>query len=548
MRSVWTGTGWGLSVAVVCLSLVGLAGLPGLAGCGQSAGGAQPEGGTPDAATPFDGGPPRDTLLDPKTCGGCHAQHYQDWIGSMHAKAADDPVFLAMNARGQRETAGRLSSFCVNCHAPLAVREGKTTDGLNLATLDKKYRGVTCFFCHSIDSVDGANNADVGLAKDLVMRGEYKDPAPNTAHRASYSAFLDTNSQQSATACGACHDIVVPSYLTSDAGAPGDAGDDGTAIERTFAEWKGSAFGMSATADTCTTSSCHMFQIPKKQNIADLTGYPTVSPPTDRYFHRHDFPAIDVAISAGSDAQAPESPGVKALLSNTFFGDLCVTQHGGIRVVLDIPNIGHDFPSGAAQDRRVWAEVVAYRGGQVIYQSGVVPFGDPAFDAGADPDLWLLRDCIYDSQGNEVNMFWQAAGPTDDNALPPQATFSLGGGIPRAQFYPRATMTGEPSPVGMPDRVTLQMWVQPIGTDVLLDLVDSGDLDPSIVTAMPKFPIPLQLTADGGEVPMLVWTPAAADSGITLEGDPDPPGTGTCVGTLNSPASHFPPMHTKCSP
>jgi hypothetical protein len=100
----------------------------------------------------------------------------------------------------------------------------------------------------------------------------------------------------------------------------------------------------------------------------------------------------------------------------------------------------------------------------------------------------------------------------------------------------------------MPDRVTLQMWVQPIGTDVLLDLVDSGDLDKSIVTAMPKFPIPLQLDADGGEVPMLVWTPEAADGGPVLSGDPDTPGTGSCVGSLGSPASHFPPTHTKCSP
>ena len=86
----------------------------------------------------------------------------------MHAFAADDPMFRAMNARGQRETDGGLGTFCVNCHAPMAVRDGKTTDGLNL---DDPCRpstsGVTCFFCHSIASVDGAHNAAVTLSPTI---------------------------------------------------------------------------------------------------------------------------------------------------------------------------------------------------------------------------------------------------------------------------------------------------------------------------------------------------------------------------------------------
>lgn len=71
-------------------------------------------------------------LMDPAICQNCHPQHYREWAGSMHAYAAEDPVFLAMNARGQRETQGALGSFCVQCHAPMAVRTGATTDGLNL--------------------------------------------------------------------------------------------------------------------------------------------------------------------------------------------------------------------------------------------------------------------------------------------------------------------------------------------------------------------------------------------------------------------------------
>src|SRR5207302_10047877 len=74
----------------------------------------------------------REQLLDPMTCNTCHDVHYREWSGSMHAYASTDPVFRAMNRRGQRDTQGALGSFCVNCHAPLAVREMATADGLNL--------------------------------------------------------------------------------------------------------------------------------------------------------------------------------------------------------------------------------------------------------------------------------------------------------------------------------------------------------------------------------------------------------------------------------
>ena len=67
----------------------------------------------------------RDALLDPQTCEQCHVDHYADWSGSMHAYASDDPVFRAMNERGQRETNGQLGDFCVKCHAPMALRRGR---------------------------------------------------------------------------------------------------------------------------------------------------------------------------------------------------------------------------------------------------------------------------------------------------------------------------------------------------------------------------------------------------------------------------------------
>lgn len=44
-----------------------------------------------------------EALLDPKTCQGCHQEHYAEWRASVHAYASEDPVFLALNRLGQEE-------------------------------------------------------------------------------------------------------------------------------------------------------------------------------------------------------------------------------------------------------------------------------------------------------------------------------------------------------------------------------------------------------------------------------------------------------------
>jgi hypothetical protein len=464
MRSLWTLAPLAVAAAA--------AGAP--IGCSQSSGG---------ASAYLD----RDTMLDPLTCSSCHADHYRDWAGSMHAYASDDPVFLAMNARGQAETNHGLGSFCVKCHAPIAVAEGATTDGTNLASVPQKLKGITCFFCHSIDSVSGAHDAAVGQSGDLLMRGEYADPVANTAHASTYSVLHDRDHSESAGLCGACHDIVSP------AGAP---------IERTYSEWQSSVFAHVQGGNTC--SQCHMSQSTKPVPIAQAPG---AGP---RNYHGHDFPAVDVAMTPGFPNADAERAAVQKLLQTTLQTALCVTQAGGVRVLLDNVAAGHDWPSGAAQDRRAWVEVIASKGGSVFYQSGVVPDGTPVVSLQNDPDLWLLRDCMFDASAKQVDMFWLAA-TTQGNELPVQVTFDPTD--PRyykthvVQTFPRAL---DAVLAQMPDQVTMRIRLQPIGLDVLNDLVTTGYLDPSIPAAMPTW----------DAAPLLTWTPAAATLTYQEQGVP----------------------------
>jgi hypothetical protein len=457
---------------------------------------------------------PRARMLDPEACKECHADHYREWSGSMHAYASDDPVFRAMNARGQRETNGALGTFCVNCHAPMAVREG-ATDGKNVDAIPASLKGVTCFFCHSVDAVTGAHDNPLHLADDLVVRGQISDPVANTAHRAAYSPLHDRDRVDSAQLCGACHDIVSPA---------------GGAIERTFQEWQGSVFSHAPYGTTC--GQCHMSESLNLQPIAQA---PNVFA---RRYHSHAFPAVDLALTPFPEADAQRAL-VQSFLDPTLQTGLCVTPRSAnsadIRVVIDNVAAGHDFPSGSSQDRRLWFEVIAYKAGLPVYQSGVVAKGASPLKTD-DADMWLLRDCMFDEKGNEVSMFWQAAS-VDSTLLPAQLTFDQLD--PRfyqshiEQTYPRVGRTTFPA---MPDRVTLRVRLQPIGVDVLQDLVDSHDLDPAVRDAMPTFDIGA----------LLEWTEATATQAWVEDGLPV-----SCVTTTNLKVSADKVLaqpHARCKP
>jgi hypothetical protein len=453
-------------------------------------------------------------LMDPAQCKTCHPDHHAEWSGSMHAYAADDPLFLAMNARAQRETKGAVGSFCIKCHAPMALATGATTDGTNAAALPAHLKGITCFFCHSAAKINGTHDAPIELATDGVLRGGIADPRANAAHDSTYSDLHDREQPGSATLCGSCHDIVTPS---------------GTHLERTFAEWQATLFAHAPLGLTC--GQCHMDG--REGPASTAVGAPA------RKLHAHGWPGVDTALTAfpGRDEQGAA---VQKALDGTLQAALCVKGTAGtavLQVVLDNVGAGHGWPSGATQDRRAWVEVIASAQGAPIYQSGVVPEGVSVTQI-TDPDLWLVRDCLLDGGGKEVHMFWEAAS-YDSNQLPGPVTakqtdpdYFLTHVV---RSYPRPTST--PAVIPMPDRVTMRVRLVPVGLDVLDDLIQSGDLDPAVKARMPSYVL-------GGTD--LEWTAEAATIKYVEQGQPV-----LCVtkGLSTGANAAVPaPEHTKCGP
>lgn len=496
------------AVTAAAVALAGAALTP--AGCGGSA---------PSQLT-------HDQLVDPLTCKTCHPTQYQDWAGSMHAYATDDPVFQAMNQR-----AG-VGTFCLNCHAPIAVRES-LTDGTNLGALARPVKGITCYFCHSIESVAGTHNDPLVLATDDSLFGPFADPVAGSPHRVGYSRLLDGATTDSATACGSCHDI---------------QNLQGAHVERTFEEWQATTLAIPPAGESC--AQCHM--------AGSDGAVSTTAPSKIRRVHNHGFPAVDLAVGdfPAADPDNDITPqnlaqktAAQAFLDTTIQETLCLNPDTN-RLQLTLDNVaasGHSWPSGATPDRRVWVELTAYAAGAVIYASGNTvdlpgfPSALPLEDSSPDPDLWLIRDCLFDGSGNQVTLFWEAATVGASNQLPGLLVQNVNDPSTyqthMMKEYPDASRTA--SLPATPDHVTVSVHLQAIGDDVLGSLVASGDLDPAIPPQIARY----QLGGSGA----LDWTPTAAK--VFHTPDPASGAVMTCVttGTYKSNTT-LTTSHARCTP
>ncbi len=428
-------------------------------------------------------------LRDPNTCAECHPQHFVQWSGSMHAYASEDPIFVALNQRGQRDTNNKLGDFCVKCHAPMAVQLG-LTNGIDYdpSTLPPEAKGITCYFCHNVESVGELHNNGLVLANDQTMRGGVKDPIKSPAHFSKYDAKMDSDANESEI-CGSCHDIVVPEAIN---GVPG-----GFAIERTFQEWQASFFATDKRPGIhLTCGSCHM--ISKTDVIADA---PDLSVPSRNFgFHEHGWPAIDQAMIPFPDTTA-QAEGIKRDLDpsvaiigpiplgeNAPGGGVCVNPGNGGQIVVRIDGlgIGHKFPSGSAQDRRAWIELRAFDAANtVIFESGIVPDQTDPEEIN-DPNLKFHWDQTFKADNTVSHFFWDAVRSDDSKLLLQPTTLDKNSPAFDHATTHRYTVGGL---IAQIDHIEVRLRVRPLPFVMLRDLIGSGDLDASFLDKVPTLDV-----------------------------------------------------------
>ncbi len=426
-------------------------------------------------------------LRDPSSCEGCHPSHYQEWSGSMHAYASTDPVFRAMNARGQEETGGELGDFCVQCHAPMAVRLGLTEDGMNLDDVPAEAQGITCFFCHSVESIDDDHNNGITLAADQVLRGGLSNPVASPKHRSTYSELVDTDAQASSAMCGSCHDLITPA---------------GVHLEKTFEEWKTTIFADENPLTHLSCGQCHM--VARTGTVAED---PDIEVPLREFGVReHTFAAVDLALTPFPEIDG-QTAAIERDLATAVSPRICVTPEDGGRLDVRLDNVaaGHMFPSGAAHDRRAWVEIHVYDdAGVELFATGVVADGaDP--DPATDADLWELREQAFDDGGQPVLYFWEVREIDPSWLLRPTVTLDR-----NDPAFDHSTTHSFPVVAFFPEiaRVTVAVHIRPLPYAILDDLAASGHL-PGELAGELRANLPT-FTLRGSQ---LEWRPELADLG-----------------------------------
>jgi hypothetical protein len=165
-------------------------------------------------------------LTSAEDCARCHQDIYRYWKSSMHAQAFDSPRFQQSFQKVRAEM-GR-DPGCLTCHAPAAVY-------MQDVRFDKKtsWEGVTCDFCHTVQSIRQGAPLPFVIKAGLVKTGPLKGAKPD-AHDAAYSPAYT-----SSTICAPCHQ-----YTT----------DKKFDLLTTYAEWEASPYPAKGT----TCQSCHM--------------------------------------------------------------------------------------------------------------------------------------------------------------------------------------------------------------------------------------------------------------------------------------------------
>jgi hypothetical protein len=189
--------------------------------------------------------------LSSTQCGACHREIYEEWKGSMHAKAWVDPVF-----QKDYEHQGRVWA-CTYCHTPVGQQREVIVTGLaSLEPLKAKGKpnerfdpklqaeGVTCVACH---------------LKEGKIRSPFALEEGEAPHAIEVSETLGTPAT-----CRTCHEIGEP--LGSELKRP---------ILDTFAEWD--EYRAKGGDKTCL--DCHMPAVTR----------PTVDGGPERPGRRHVF-------------------------------------------------------------------------------------------------------------------------------------------------------------------------------------------------------------------------------------------------------------------
>jgi hypothetical protein len=339
-------------------------------------------------------------------CGNCHAEIYQEWSASAHARSATGKHFLDLyrgtDWDGQPHVGWSLldehplgAGVCAACHAPAIPADDPAQLDL-LQVSGTAAKGVHCDYCHKI--------ADIGQGTLGLTHGRFNlkllRPAPDRGQGMRHVFFgpLDDADQgddafaplyRESRYCASCHEGTV----------------FGVPVYTTYSEWLESPARQAGKQ--CQT--CHMRPTGTMTNFAPNHGGRERDPQT---LGNHRF------LAGSKEAMLSQAVTASAAIEHR-------EDQARVTVRVTAKDVGHRVPTGFV-DRHL---VLVVEGSDEAGRSLKAVAG-PELPAFAGPDLAGVSGRLYaklltDAKGAAPVPFWRDDARVHDNRLTPAAPDEL---------------------------------------------------------------------------------------------------------------------------
>jgi hypothetical protein len=357
-------------------------------------------------------------FTDPETCGECHPEKYEQWQGSMHAIAFQDPLYQGELNLAATKAGHDTTRQCEGCHTPAAVVTGEIK-GPGLKGLSPiALAGVSCDVCHSVKGhthwqtpshqpENGSLILSPGTGKEELTK--YGPMAPDEECGDGFHTCIQSTLHTSSELCASCHQVF--NHRTH------------TPLEASYQEWRDSPY----SAKNIHCQDCHMVDTKTFKRSADELVRP------DRTEHRHYFNGANLFLY-NLTALAAEKSGNKELAANArekydmalarlkAAAELAVSpvyRNGRLAEIrIRVKNIraGHNLPTSLTNIRQMWLEVTATGpDGKVLMSTGSL-----------DPKGKLAKDTrIFNTRGQDRNLNfsiypWEIETFSKNETVPPK--------------------------------------------------------------------------------------------------------------------------------
>lgn len=350
---------------------------------------------------------------EPEICGGCHADIFKQWNGSMHSQAFVDPVFQALWKIGAKETKGLTDKLCGGCHAAAGVVANDLVFKDNeFFTSPIAKRGVHCDLCHTVKETRmnetptrEPQNASIIVDPGPIKRGPYRD-SKSPFHETAYSE-LHTKSEF----CANCHNVFHPI--------------NNFHIEHTYAEWKYSVYAQNGIQ----CQDCHMMPVEQAIEAARTLkkqknpGQPAVGGPQREQMYTHEFVGANFTVPGLLKFDLHKGIAEKRLKSAaelSIEAPQAVTAGGLVTVAVKVRNVGagHNLPTSLTEVRQMWLDVQATdAAGKEIFRSGALDK-----DGEIDPKARIFNAHAVDKEGKHTVKPWEITRFEYNDTIPPKGS------------------------------------------------------------------------------------------------------------------------------